>query len=183
MHYFGGIFGWLLAAAVVLIPTYILGRCARSLPPALTSKAAPSGFGGFLWVFLAGQVGWVLTLVWQTAYMTSELWHMLARNAQTMQAAFVAVVPGIASILIGIVVIWQVVARRNPNAVAAAVVGVWLMGPCASMLQSWYFGLELTQMSMIQLFGWSILWSFYFALSPRVAFTYGTPRGRRMAAD
>ena len=122
-----------------------------------------------------------LTLVWQTVYMTSELWFMLERNSQTMLAAFVAVVPGLVSICIGAWVIWQIAAKRSPNAVAFAVVGVWLMGPCAAMLQSWYFGLALTEMSLIQLFGWSIGWSLYFVLSPRVALTYGTPRGKRIA--
>ena len=98
-----------------------------------------------------------------------------------MLAAFVAVVPGLVSICIGAWVIWQIAAKRSPNAVAFAVVGVWLMGPCAAMLQSWYFGLALTEMSLIQLFGWSIGWSLYFVLSPRVALTYGTPRGKRIA--
>ena len=163
---FGGLVGWLLAAAVVLIPTFFVGRYAQTRPPVLTSPRAKSGFGGVMWLFLAGQIGWLLTLVWQTAYMTSELWFMLARNSQTMQAAFVAVVPGLVSIIIGVWVIWQIAAKRSPNAVAFAVVGVWLMGPCVAMLQ---------------LFGWSIGWSLYFALSPRVALTYGTPRGKRIA--
>lgn len=181
MHMFGGLVGWLLAAAVVLIPTFFVGRYAQTRPPVLTSPRAKSGFGGVMWLFLAGQIGWLLTLVWQTAYMTSELWFMLARNSQTMQAAFVAVVPGLVSIIIGVWVIWQIAAKRSPNAVAFAVVGVWLMGPCVAMLQSWYFGLALTELSLIQLFGWSIGWSLYFALSPRVALTYGTPRGKRIA--
>lgn len=181
MHLFGGFVGWLLAAAVVLIPTFYVGRFAQTKPPVYTSERAKSGFGGPLWLFLAGQIGWVLTLVWQTAYMTSELWFMLARNAQTMQAAFVAVVPGLVSIVIGIWVIWQVASKRSPNALASAVIGVWLMGPCVAILQSWYFGLALTQASLVQLFGWSILWSIYFALSPRAALTYGTPRGKRIA--
>lgn len=181
MHMFGGLVGWLLAAAVVLIPTFFVGRYAQTRPPVLTSPRAKSGFVGVMWLFLAGQIGWLLTLVWQTAYMTSELWFMLARNSQTMQAAFVAVVPGLVSIIIGVWVIWQIAAKRSPNAVAFAVVGVWLMGPCVAMLQSWYFGLALTELSLIQLFGWSIGWSLYFALSPRVALTYGTPRGKRIA--
>ena len=161
MHLFGGMIGWLLAAAVVLIPTFFVGRYAQTRPPLLTSSRAKSGFGG--------------------VYMTSELWFMLERNSQTMLAAFVAVVPGLVSICIGAWVIWQIAAKRSPNAVAFAVVGVWLMGPCAAMLQSWYFGLALTEMSLIQLFGWSIGWSLYFVLSPRVALTYGTPRGKRIA--
>lgn len=181
MNLFGGFVGWLLAAAVVLIPTYVVGRSAQSKPPALTSERVKSGFGGPMWVFLAGQIGWLLTLVWQTAYMSSELWFMLERNSQNMQAAFVAIVPGMISIVIGIWVIWQVVARRSPNALACAVIGVWLMGPCSAMLQSWYFGLALTEASLIQLFGWSMLWSLYFAISPRAALTYGTPRGKRIA--
>lgn len=181
MNLFGGWIGWLLAAAVVLIPTFVVGRAAQAVPAALTSDRFKSGFGGALWLFLAGQIGWVLTLVWQSAYMTSELWHMLARNNETMQAAFVAVVPGVVSMIIGLVVIWQVCFRRTPNAAAVSVVGVWLMGPCTAMLQSWYFGLELTTASLVQLFGWSILWSFYFALAPRSAQTFGTPRGRRIA--
>ncbi len=181
MNLFGGYVGWLLAAAVVLIPTFVLGRFAQTKPPALRSDRHKSGFGGLMWLFLAGQVGWLLTLVWQTTYMTSELWFMLARSAQTMQAAFVAVVPGFVSIVIGVWVIWQLTARRTPNAAAFVLVGVWLMGPCVSMLQSWYFNLALTEASLAQLFGWSIFWSLYFALSPRTALTYGTPRGRRIA--
>ena len=107
MNLFGGFVGWLLAAAVVLIPTYVVGRSAKSKPPALTSERVKSGFGGPMWIFLAGQIGWLLTLVWQTAYMSSELWFMLERNSQTMQAAFVAIVPGMVSIVVGIWVIWQ----------------------------------------------------------------------------
>ena len=67
---FGGLVGWLLAAAVVLIPTFFVGRYAQTRPPVLTSPRAKSGFGGVMWLFLAGQIGWLLTLVWQTAYMT-----------------------------------------------------------------------------------------------------------------
>lgn len=181
MNLFGGFVGWLLAAAVVLIPTFIVGRAAQAKPAALTSDRVKSGFGGPMWIFLAGQIGWLLTLVWQTAYMSSELWFMLERNSQTMRAAFVAVVPGIVSILVGVWVIWRIVSNRTPNALAGAVVGIWVMGPCVAMLQSWYFGLALTQASLIELFGWSIFWSIYFALSPRAALTYGTPRGRRIA--
>ena len=124
MHLFGGMIGWLLAAAVVLIPTFFVGRYAQTRPPLLTSSRAKSGFGGVLWLFLAGQIGWLLTLVWQTVYMTSELWFMLERNSQTMLAAFVAVVPGLVSICIGAWVIWQIAAKRSPNAVAFAVDGV-----------------------------------------------------------
>lgn len=183
MNLFGGWVGWLLAAAVVLIPTCAVGRSAREVPPALTGERYASGFGGALWLFLAGQIAWLLTLVWQTAYMTSELWFMLERNPDTMKAAFVAVVPGAVSVLIGIWVIWQTAFRRTPAAAAYAVVGIWLMGPGASLLQSWYFGIELTPTSLAKLLGWSILWSLYFAVSPRAAMTYGTPRGKRLAAE
>ena len=50
-------------------------------------------------------------------------------------------------------------------------------------MPSWYFGLELTPTSLAKLLGWSILWSLYFAVSPRAAMTYGTPRGKRLAAE
>lgn len=56
MHLFGGMIGWLLAAAVVLIPTFFVGRYAQTRPPLLTSSRAKSGFGGVLWLFLAGQM-------------------------------------------------------------------------------------------------------------------------------
>ena len=37
MNLFGGWIGWLLAAAVVLIPTFVVGRAAQAVPAALTS--------------------------------------------------------------------------------------------------------------------------------------------------
>lgn len=33
MHMFGGLVGWLLAVAVVLIPTFFVGRYAQTRPP------------------------------------------------------------------------------------------------------------------------------------------------------
>lgn len=41
------------------------------------------------------------------------------------------------------------------------------------MLQSWYFKATLTTFSLVEIFGWTIGWTLYLAVSRRVALTYG----------
>ena len=172
-----------LVIVVVAIPTWIIGSYAKTKPAALNSPRYKSGFGGMLWVFIVGQIAWFLRAVWETTFISSEFFFMLARNEEMMLQAAVAVLPTVLALFLGVCVIYQIAAKRTPNALGSAIVMLWVMGPGVAMFQSWFFKLALTQASLLQLFGWAIFWSNYFAASPRAALTYGTPRGRRLAAQ
>ncbi len=173
----------LLIIFIVGLPTWIIGSYARTKPPVLTSPSIKSGFGGLLWVFIIGQIAWFLRAVWETTFITSEFFFMLVRNAEMMVQASMAVLPTVLAIFLGAMTIYQIAVKRSPNAVGVTIVMLWVMGPGVAMLQSWFFKLALTEASMIQLFGWAVFWSFYFAVSPRVALTYGTPRGYRLIKE
>lgn len=172
----------IFALVVVLVPTWIIWKWARNVPPALTHPKHASGFGSFLILFLAGEVGMTLTAVWQAAYMTSEILHAGIPNAASAQLAAMALLPVWATALLHGLVIWQTAARRTASAVFWSVVMLWLAGPGVTGLQSWYFNTELTPASLVQVFGWTLLWTGYLALSRRVALTYATPFGKKLAA-
>ena len=168
---------------IVVLPTWIIGSYARTRPPVLTSPNIRSGFGGLLWLFVLGQTAWLLRAVWETTFISSEFFFMLVRSVEMMTQAAVAVLPTVLAILLGAMTIYQIAVQRTPAAVASTIVMLWIMGPGVAMFQSWFFKLALTQASMLQLFGWAIFWTVYFAASPRVALTYGTPRGRRLVSE
>lgn len=170
-----------LIAVVVAIPTWVLVKWAKAFPPALKHPKLTSGFGGWLIVFLAGQVAWFLRGLWEACYLSGELVYVYQKSPGTLLSILVAVLPTVLALILGVVVIWQLVAKRTPSAVAVVIVFVWLMGPGVAALQSWYFDGALTELSIFELFGWALAWTLYFAVSRRVALTYGTPRGRTLA--
>ena len=73
-----------LVIVVVAIPTWIIGSYAKTKPAALNSPRYKSGFGGMLWVFIVGQIAWFLRAVWETTFISSEFFFMLARNEGTI---------------------------------------------------------------------------------------------------
>lgn len=172
----------LLIIIVVGLPSVVICRAARRVAPALTHPDHQSGFGGLLYAFVVGQVGVLLTAVWQASYMTSELFFMLKRETEIMLTGAMAVVPIYIGIILGAVLLWQIAFKRTASTVASSIVLLWLIGPGIAALQSWYFKMALTEASVIQIVGWCIFWTGYFALSSRVALTYATPRGKKIAA-
>lgn len=57
-----------LVAVIIAVPTWLLVKFSRNFPPAITHPSLKSGVGGWLIVFLAGQVGWFMRGVWETFY-------------------------------------------------------------------------------------------------------------------
>lgn len=172
-----------LLAVLVAVPTVILLKWARNFPPALQHPKLASGVGGWLIVFLIGQVAWFLRGLWETFYLAGELFYVYEKSPGTLQSILVAVLPTLFAVLFGGIVLWQLIAKRTPSAIAAIIILLWLMGPGVAMLQSWYFDGVLTEFSLFQLFGWALAWTLYFAASRRIALTYGTPRGRQLASS
>ena len=171
-----------LIVLVVGLPSIIICRAARRVAPALTHPNHKSGFGGLLYLFVVGQVGVLMTAVWQVSYMTSELFFMLKRESEIMMTGAMAVVPIYVGVLLGAYLLWQIAFRRTASTVASSIVLLWLIGPGVAAVQSWYFKMALTEASLVQIIGWCIFWTAYFALSPRVALTYATPRGKKIVA-
>lgn len=176
------ILSWVLLLVVVALPTWIICSWASKIAPALTDEKHKSGFGGALILFVAGQVAIFITALWQASYMTSELVHMLSRDAQSLKLGAMAVVPVWLTVILGAAILWQIAAKRTAATIGAVIVMLWVSGPGLTLLQSWYFKMELTELSMIQIFGWCIVWSVYLAISPRVALTYATPQGKKIVA-
>ncbi len=185
--FFFNVFQWktlfvvALLAVIITIPTVVLVKWSKSFPPALTHEKLASGVGGWLIVFLAGQVAWFLRGLWEACYLSGELVYVYQKSPGTLQSILVAVLPTVFALLFGAIVLWQIVAKRKPSAIATVIVLLWIMGPGVAVLQSWYFDSELTEFSLFQLFGWALGWTLYFAASRRVALTYGTPRGQNLA--
>lgn len=176
------VLSWLLMVVVVALPTWIICKWAVNFPPALTREGKTSGFGGFLILFVAGQVAITITALWQACYLTSELLYMLNRDPASVKLGLMAVVPVWITFILGAVILWQIAAKRSAATIGSIIVMLWVAGPGLTFFQSWYFKMELTELSMIQIFGWCIIWSLYLALSPRVALTYATPQGKKIAA-
>lgn len=180
----------LVLLALVAIPTVIIIRFAKTHPAVYARKklSGPgerllygSGFGGLLDFLVAGQVAWFLRALWDVSHMAGDFYFVLSREPQMTLPALVALLPVLLSLALSAVMLWILAVRRNPNALAVAVVCLWLMGPAVAMLESWYFQAELTEASILQLFGWALFWSLYLVVSPRCAMTYGTRRGARIA--
>ncbi len=170
-----------ILAVIITVPTVVLVKWAKSFPPALKHEKLASGVGGWLIVFLAGQVAWFLRGLWEACYLSGELVYVYQKSPGTLQSILVAVLPTVFALIFGAIVLWQIVAKRAPSAIATVILLLWIMGPGVAMLQSWYFESELTEFSLFELFGWALGWTLYFAASRRVALTYGTPRGQNLA--
>lgn len=170
-----------LVAVIIAVPTWLLVKFSRNFPPAITHPSLKSGVGGWLIVFLAGQVGWFMRGVWETFYLAGELYFVVEKAPSALTDAMVAVLPSFFALVFGAVILWQITVKRKPSAVAVTILLLWIMGPGVAMLQSWYFKATLTTFSLVEIFGWTIGWTLYLAVSRRVALTYGTPRGKRGA--
>lgn len=176
------ILSWVLILVVVAVPTWIICAWAAKIPPALTHEKHKSGFGGALILFVAGEVALTVTALWQASYMTTELLYMLTRDAQAIKLGAMAVVPVWFTVILGCLILWQIAAKRTCAAIGSSILMLWVAGPGMTLLQSWYFKMQLTELSAIQIFGWCIVWSVYLAISPRVALTYATPQARKIMA-
>lgn len=166
---------------ITAIPTWVLVRWSKNFASAYTHDKLPYGVGGWLILFLFGQVAWFLRGVWETCYLSGELLYVLQKSPGTLQSILVAVLPTFFALIFGAIVIYQIVVKRSASAIATTIVLIWIMGPGVAMLQSWYFDRALAEISLIELFGWAIVWSLYFAVSRRVALTYGTVRGKNLS--
>ncbi len=176
------ILSWILILVVILVPSWIVVKWAGNFPAALTHTDHKSGFGGLLILFAMGEVAIAVTALWQASYLTSELLFMMTREAQSLKLALMAALPVWATFLINVWILWRMSSKRTNAVVAGTIILLWVAGPGLTLLQSWYFGMQLTELSMIQIFGWCIFWTGYLAVSPRVALTYGTPLGRKIAS-
>lgn len=177
---FQGFILLVIVAAIVAGATWMLWREGRTVAPALTKEGIKSGFGGWVLLFVAGTVLQVILNVWNVGTMAADLYFLLQKSSESPAAALMMLLPVLAAIIIACVLLLQLAFKRTPATVATAVVMIWLTGPGLTLLQTWYFHLELTSAGMVQFFVWPIVWTAYFAVSPRVALTYGTPRGKRL---
>lgn len=166
--------------AVALAPAWAIVRHARGVPPSLTHPTIASGVGGVLCVFVYGQVVWFLRALLESGYVLERVTSVVAQAPEMAEPVLVALLPTLLALLLCPWMLWELARRRTPSAPAIAVVCLWLLGPGVASLQSWYFDAELTIASQVQLFGWAFGWTAYFALSPRVALTYGTARAKTL---
>lgn len=82
-----------LVALIIAVPTWLLVKFSRNFPPAITHPSLKSGVGGWLIVFLAGQVGWFMRGVWETFYLAGELYFVVEKAPSALTDAMVAVLP------------------------------------------------------------------------------------------
>lgn len=171
---------FLIIAVAVAIPSWILIVRARSVPGALQHPVYPSGVGGAICIFIVGQVAWFIRALWETCYMIPSIIVAVKDNPAVLMDACVAVLPTVLGLVFGALILWFIVQDRTRGKLAAVIVMLWLMGPGVSLLQSMYFHAELTLFSLVEILGWAIFWTVYFAVAPRAALTYGSVRGTRL---
>lgn len=111
---------------------------------------------------------------------TSFPWSEYAEGLDRF-AAYVTVGPSFIQGLLGLALLVLLVAKRSSAALAGVIVLLWLMGPVAVLVESWYFHLSYSVLALLPMFLWTVAWTAYLVLSPRVALTYGTVRGHRLA--
>lgn len=168
---------------VIAVPTLMLYRRGARVPPCLVSSRYRSGFGGPIVFFLMGEVAVVERLLWEGYQVTRAIpWHTIEGGVNQF-AALVSVGPFFIQAALGCIMLATLIFCRRPVAVASCILFLWLMGPVAVLLTSWYFSLKAPVLGLVEIFGWSLIWTAYFVLSPRVALTYGTPRGERLARE
>jgi len=169
-------------AVCVAVPTYVLWFFAKRVPSRYQCPGYRSGFGGWLVVFLAGQVAVMERLLLQAYSMGMGLSAMHIASAEQKMSVFVALAPLIGQLVMGVLLLYFLCARREAAAIAFVIILLWLMGPVTVLVSLWFFSLQMSSLGLLQIFGWAICWSVYLVISPRVALTYGTKRGSRLAA-
>lgn len=168
---------------IIAVPTLMLYRRGARVPPCLVSSRYRSGFGGPIVFFLMGEVAVVERLLWEGYQVTRAIpWHTIEGGVNQF-AAVVSVGPFFIQAALGMIMLATLIFCRRPVAVALCILLLWLMGPVAVLLTSWYFSLKAPVLGLVEIFGWSLIWTAYFVLSPRVALTYGTPRGQRLVQE
>ncbi len=168
---------------IIAVPTLMLYRQGKRTPPKLHSEAYQSGFGGPMVFFLLIEVAFIERLLWQGYLMVSTVnWETVGTGLDRF-AVIVAVGPNWIQASLGILMLAILLKGRSPAALSATVILLWLMGPVAFLVESWYFSLKTPAIGLVEIFAWSIFWTAYFVLSPRVALTYGTARGLRLSKE
>ena len=170
-----------LVLAAIALPSFLLYCLARRVGSRLICSSHKSGFGGVMVIFLIGQVAVTEYLFWQGYVVATSLtWENFAPGLDRF-AAYVAVGPSFIQALLGTALLYLLIGKRSPASLAGVIVLLWLMGPIAVLVESWYFSLALSASSLWPIFLWAAVWTAYFVLSPRVALTYATVRGKRLA--
>lgn len=173
------IFSMLVMLAIVLGPTYGIWKLARRYPPIFEKQGVRTGVSGPLLVFIAGQMAVLVRLLVQAAWIAKELSGM----ATGLINAVIVAGPTFFSLGLGLFILYALTCLRTPAAIALVIVALWLMGPVGALLQSWFFMTPLPTLALYEMFAWAGIWTVYFALSPRIALTYGTRRGARFVAQ
>lgn len=175
------ILGIVLIAAAVAVPSFFLLLWAKTTEPRFESPRFKSGFGGWMIVFLVGQVAVIERLLYQGVLAAGSLSWAKIGLGENFFAAVVSVGPFFIQAALGIAMLFILITNRTPAALASAVILLWLMGPVAVLVENWYFSLVSSTLALTEIFIWAIGWTAYLAFSPRVALTYGTKRGSRIA--
>jgi hypothetical protein len=179
-----GIIGVVIGMAIVILAlTYGYVKWAQRYAPALGHQKFRSGIGGALILFFVGQIAWLLRALWDVSFALGSITRIAVAVPSKLPEALMVVMPSAAALILGAVLLWEMGRKRKSYVLGEAIVLLWLMGPVAALLQGAYFHLHLATFSVVQLFGWAILWTAYLALSPRCALTYGTKRGMRIAGS
>ena len=168
---------------IIAVPTLMLYRFGKKHPPRLRSQSYVSGFGGPMVFFLLVEVAFIERFLWQGYLSVSAVnWETVGTGLDRF-AVIVAVGPNWILAVLGILMLFIFLKGRSPAALSATILLLWLTGPVAFLVVSWYFSLKTPTIGLVEIFAWSLFWTVYFVLSPRVAFTYGTPRGFRLSEE
>lgn len=155
-------------AIIVACPTYALYGISRARPSARPLPGLPHGVGGWLLLFVATIVLSIVMLVLESINLYQVLSELDRWNAGLL-------CPPAVIILLYIYCTYLIVWVRKPFIVKHIVVVLWVVGPLSTLLLAFMAGIDINYEALIRSSIYATVWTAYFALSKRVACTYGTP--------
>ena len=162
------------ALLIVAGATYGLLKISERYPAVYASFKYKTGVGGLLLLFLAGEVTILFRMFWQCAFFLVKLNSMHAPISDKMIILFFP----IATVLLTVTILYQITVKRCPSAVAFSIVSLWVSGPVFMQLQGWFYSMPVPANVLLQVLGWTFVWTVYLVVSPRAALTYGTKRAK-----
>lgn len=154
-------------AIIVACPTYALYGISRTRPSARPLPGIAHGVGGWLLLFVATIVLSILMLFLDTLNLYNVLTEMNRWN-------WGLICPAITISILYIYCTYLIVWVRKPFIVKHIVVVLWVVGPISTLLLSLITGADINYQALIRSSIYATVWTAYFALSKRVACTYGT---------
>ena len=171
-----------IACVAVALPTAALWLAGRERRAALLPGSPRSGFSRGLVVLTASLVFFFLYWVIVTAVDAAQASRFLRRSELPAWQVLSPMLPDLVFVGLFGWVILRLALARTPRVPAETAALAWVLGPVAAVGSALLYGAAVNWWAVGAAGLYAIAVSVYLARSERVALTYGTPRGKRIAA-